>query len=227
MVLYLALGGSSRHNKDWTVTLDSGSSPSALRGTIVTLGEGGGVAPACKPCLSLRQGAPSGMVQTRLVIPLYGTWCLHKTWDSRHLLRAIFSREWCKMHSVLCAQESPHYGSQNHPQSALFGPWRIKRSHQRLDCNFGKWTLPIGSKGRRCNRRGGLTSAFKPRIRLQQAGLAARDPTCHPPLQGLVSPGASWTPGVVSDGSLWQPHALKNDAPHAKSTQMCSPRSLG
>ena len=43
------------------------------------------------------------------------------------------------------AQESPHYMSQNHPQSAYFGHWTVKRSHQRLDCNFGKRTLPISA----------------------------------------------------------------------------------
>ena len=58
--------------------------------------------------------------------------------------------------------------SQNHPQGAYFGPWRVKRSHQRLDCNFGTRTLPIGSKGRRCDRREGIASAFKPRLRLRQ-----------------------------------------------------------
>ena len=101
--------------------------------------------------------------------------------------------------------------SQKHPWSAYFGPWEVKRSQQRLDCTFGKRTLPITSEGRRCDRRGGgLASAFKPCLRLRQAphsgmvllmvadvvrlsqvthaGLAARDPTCHPPLRGLVSP---------------------------------------
>ena len=39
--------------------------------------------------------------------------------------------------------------SQNHPWSAYFGTWRIKRSQQRLDYNFGKRTLPIGTEGRR------------------------------------------------------------------------------
>ena len=32
---------------------------------------------------------------------------------------------------------------------------RIKRLHQRLDCNFGKLTLSIGSQGHLCDRRGG------------------------------------------------------------------------
>ena len=35
--------------------------------------------------------------------------------------------------------------SQNHPRSAYFGHRTVKRSHQRLDCNFGKWTLPISA----------------------------------------------------------------------------------
>ena len=100
--------------------------------------------------------------------------------------------------------------SRNHPWSACFGPWRVKRSQQRLDCIFGKRTLPIGSKGRHCDRRGGLASAFKPRLRLRQgppsgmvllmvadavrlphvthAGLAVRDATCRLPLRGVVSP---------------------------------------
>ena len=64
-----------------------------------------------------------------------------------------------------------------HPGSTLTGPSyplfpgsprRVKRSQQRLDCIFGKRTLPIGSKGRRCDRRGGgLASPFKPRLRLR------------------------------------------------------------
>ena len=100
--------------------------------------------------------------------------------------------------------------SQNNPQSAYFGHLVVKGSHQRLDCNFGKRTLPIGSKGCRCDRKGGLASAFKPCPRVRQgppsgmvllmvadvlrlsqvihASLATRDPTCHPPLRGLVSP---------------------------------------
>ena len=80
---------------------------------------------------------------------------------------------------------------------------------------FGKRTLPIGFKGRGCDRMGsGLASVFKPCPRLRQApssgmvllmvanilrlsqvthaGLATRDVTCHPPLRGLVSP-QNWT----------------------------------
>ena len=30
--------------------------------------------------------------------------CLHKTWDSRHRLRVVLSRKWCKMKSVLCTK---------------------------------------------------------------------------------------------------------------------------
>ena len=41
-VLILAPGGSRGHSKDWTVTLENGPSPSALRGAAATVGEGGG-----------------------------------------------------------------------------------------------------------------------------------------------------------------------------------------
>ena len=101
--------------------------------------------------------------------------------------------------------------SQNHPRSDYFGPWRVKRSHQRLACNFGKQTLPHRLLGALLRpQEGGLAPAFKPRPRLRQAppsgmvllmvanvlrlsqfthaGLARRDPTCHPPLRGLVPP---------------------------------------
>ena len=114
------------------------------------------------------------------------------------------------MHPVLCTRVSPLHVSKP-PTECLFWAPDGQEVTQRLDCNFGKWTLPIGSNGRRCNRRGGgFASAFKPRLRLRQrptsgmvllmvahvlrlsqvihAGLATRDPTCHPPLRGLVSP---------------------------------------
>ena len=39
-VLILPLGGSSSHTKDWTITLENGPSPSALRGTVATVGGG-------------------------------------------------------------------------------------------------------------------------------------------------------------------------------------------
>ena len=109
-------------------------------------------------------------------------------------------------------QESLPYSSQNHPRSAYFGPWRAKRSRQRLDGNFGNRTLPIGSKGGRCIHRGGggLPTLLSPALgcgegppsgmlllmvadvlRLTQvthAGLAASGPTCRPPLRPLESP---------------------------------------
>ena len=59
-VLILAPGGSTGHSKDWTVTLENGSSPSAPRGAVATVG--GGLASASEPRLRLRQGPPSGMV---------------------------------------------------------------------------------------------------------------------------------------------------------------------
>ena len=34
------------------------------------------------------------------------------------------------------AQKSPRYSSQNHPQGAYFGPWRVKRSHPN-------WTVTL------------------------------------------------------------------------------------
>ena len=58
-VLILAPGGSRGHSKDWTVTLENGPSPSALRGAVATVG--GGLASAFKPRLRLRQGPPSGI----------------------------------------------------------------------------------------------------------------------------------------------------------------------
>ena len=101
--------------------------------------------------------------------------------------------------------------SQNNPQSAYFGQLTVKTSLQRLAYNFGKRTLPIGSKGCRCDRKGGaLPPLLSPALgcgkappsgmvllmvadvlRLSQvihASLATRDPTCHPPLRGLVFP---------------------------------------
>ena len=51
-------GGSRGHSKDWTVTLENGPSPSALRGAVATVR--GGLASAFKPHLRLRQG-PRGL----------------------------------------------------------------------------------------------------------------------------------------------------------------------
>ena len=41
-VLILALGGPSGHAKDWSVTLENGPSPLALRGAVATVRGGGG-----------------------------------------------------------------------------------------------------------------------------------------------------------------------------------------
>ena len=55
-LLILAPGGSRGHSKDWTVTLENGPSPSALRGAVATVG--GGLASAFKPRLRLRSIFP-------------------------------------------------------------------------------------------------------------------------------------------------------------------------
>ena len=59
-LLILALGESRGHGKDWTVTLEIGPSPSALR--VVSATVGGGLASVFKLHLGLRQGPPSGIV---------------------------------------------------------------------------------------------------------------------------------------------------------------------
>ena len=85
-------GGSSGYTKDWTVTFEKAPSPSAQRGTAVTIGGGGGL--------------------------------VHKS----------LSTTGPKItHRVL----------------------KVKRLHQRLDCNFRKQTPPISSKGHCCNQKGG------------------------------------------------------------------------
>ena len=92
--------------------------------------------------------------------------------------------------------------SQNHPRGAYFGPERVKRSQQRLDCNFRKRTLPTGSKGRPCDPEGGpcrslrrglkaearppsgtvllMVADFGRLSQVTHAGLAAREPTVIP-----------------------------------------------
>ena len=57
---------------------------------------------------------------------------------------------------------------ENHPQSAYFGPWRVKASHQRLDCTLQNGPSPSALRGAIATVEGGLASAFKPRLRLQQ-----------------------------------------------------------
>ena len=58
--------GPWRDSKDCTVTLEYGPSPSALRGSVATVG--GGLASAFKPCLRLRLGPPSGVVLLMVVL---------------------------------------------------------------------------------------------------------------------------------------------------------------
>ena len=63
------------------------------------------------------------------------------------------------------------------------------RATRNKDCNFGKRTLPIGSKGRHCDcrgGRGGLASAFKLCLRRRQG------PLCDIPF-GCCSFTGPWT----------------------------------
>ena len=57
-VLILAPGGSRGHSKDWTATLENGPSPSALRGSVATVGGGGGLPPQLSPALGCGKAPP-------------------------------------------------------------------------------------------------------------------------------------------------------------------------
>ena len=132
--------------------------------------------------------------------------------------------------------------SQNHPRSAYFGPGGSSGHSKDWTLYFGKRTLPIGSRGAVATVGGGLASAFKPRLRLRQrppsgmlllmeadvvrlsqvteAGLAARDPTCHPPLRGLVSPQnvelSACTKGSIKQRMVQNAFGLVHKSLHTK-----------
>ena len=108
-VLISAPRGSSGHTQDW-IDFGKRTLPIGSKGCRCDSRGGGALASTFKPRLRLRQGPPSGMVLLMVAdvlrltpvteAGLYGEGCLHKTWNPRQLLRAILSREWCKMHSV-------------------------------------------------------------------------------------------------------------------------------
>ena len=47
--------------------------------------------------------------ETRLVISLYRAQCPYVTWNYGHVLRALLSREWCKMHLVFYTRVSTRH----------------------------------------------------------------------------------------------------------------------
>ena len=220
-VLILALGGSSGHSKDWNVTLEDGPSPSALRGALATVG--GGLASAYKPRLRLRQGPSSGMVLLMIANVVRLSQVTHAG------LAARDSTCHPPLHGLVSPQNPAlsacTKGSiQQRMVQSAFGPLHKslhttcpKITHGVLMLALGgsrghskDWNVTLENGPSPSALRGGLASAFRPRLRLRQgpssgmvllmvanvvrlsqvthAGLAARDSTCHPPLQGLVSP---------------------------------------
>ena len=229
-VLILAPRGSRGHSKDWTRILENGPSPSALRGTVARVG--GGLASTFQLSLRLRQGPPSGIVLlmaadvvrlphvTHAGLAARDPTCrppLQGVVSPQHVELSAGTRGSIKQRMVQNAfglvHKSLHTTCPKITHGVLiFAHGGSRGEQQRLDCNFGKRTLPIGSKGRRCTCMGwGLASAFKPRLNLRlrqappsgmvllmvadfaelplvtHAGLAARDPTCRPPLLSVVS----------------------------------------
>ena len=128
------------------------------------------------------------------------------------------STEWCKMHLVLCSRVLTLHVPETH--GVLLVAPRGSRGHSK-DWTVTLENVPspsalrdaVGTVG------GGLVSAMKPLLRLRQgppsrmvllmvadvvrllhvthSGLAARDPSCGPPLQGVVSPQSVELPEVT------------------------------
>ena len=175
-VLALAPRASRGHSKHCIVTLENGPSPSALIGAVATIG--GCLASAFKPHLRLRQGPPSGMVL--LVVtdvitfsqftppglgardptchpPLQGLVSPQNVelpaCTKGSIQQRMVQNAFGLMHKIL------HTTCPKITHGVLTLAPGFKRSQQRLDCNFGKRTLPMGSKGRRCDWRGGIAAA--------------------------------------------------------------------
>ena len=215
-VLILAPGGSTGYSKDWTVTLENGPSPSALRGAIATIG----LASAFKPRLRLRQSPPSGMVLLMVADVVRLPHVTHAGLAARDPtcrppLQGVVSPQ--KVELLAGTKDSiKHIMVQNgfglvHKSVQTAGP---KITHGVLILAPGgsrgyskDWTAtlengpsPSALRGAIATIGGGLASAFKRRLRLRKdrpsgmvlqmvrlphfshAGLAARDPTCRPPL---------------------------------------------
>ena len=169
-VLSLAPGGSRGHSKDWTVTLENGPSPSALTGVAATV-RGGACLRFLGPALGCgKPPPPSGMVLLMVADVVRLSQVTQAGLAARDPtchppLRCLVSPQ--NMEPLACTKDSIkqrmlqnafravhkslHTTSQNQLRSSYFGPWSVKRSQQRLDCNFEKRPRPIASKGRRCD----------------------------------------------------------------------------
>ena len=129
------------------------------------------------------------------------------------------------MHSVLCTRVSKLHVPKS-PTESFLGPLEGQKVHKKDGTVTSETRHPPSAlRGAVATVGGALASAFKPRPRLQQgppsgmallmvvdtvrlpqvthAGLATRDPTCRPPLQGVVSP-QNLEPSAATKGCIKQ-----------------------
>ena len=146
---------------------------------------GGGLASAFKPRLRLRQDPRSGMVPLMVADVARLPQVTHAGLAARDPtcrppLQEVVSPQSVELSAGTKGSnkqrmveksfglvQSPHTTPIITHGVLILAPAGSRGAQERLDYHFGKRTLPVGSKGRRCNRRG-LASAFKPCLGLRQ-----------------------------------------------------------